>query len=529
MVEKTTDNTILLEVIKQQTETITALKSTIEQMNTDSKLLREQLDFLTRKLFGKKSEKTSVITGQIVLDGLVFGQFDEAETEAKADEVEPVISRKKTRAGYSREKALANLPEEDRIYSLSEDQQICPVDGTKLNYAGKKYLRTEVEHLPATLKLVHIYQESWECRTCRKEGRPYHTQAPTNAPLLQHSMASPSSVAWTMYQKYVNHVPLYRQEKDFKNLGMELSRSTLSNWIVKISDEWLGAMVSLFHEKLLAQTHLHADETPIQVMKEDGRSNSAKSYMWVFTSGSRTDQPIRIFQYRTGRAGKNAAEFLSGFKGYLHTDAYSGYGVVKNLKRCLCWSHARRYFVDAMPKAVKSAEATLPQQGIVYCNKLFEIEEKLKNLPPEERRVQRLKQEIPVLEAFWAWVDTNLEVALLQSKLGKALKYVKNQQAGLMTYLDDGDCEISNNLAENSIRPFTVGRKNWLFAGSPAGASASATVYSIVETAKANHLNPYKYLEYLFKTLPVIPFQENRALLEPLLPWNPQVQTLCKI
>lgn len=182
-----------------------------------------------------------------------------------------------------------------------------------------------------------------------------------------------------------------------------------------------------------------------------------------------------------------------------------------------------------MPKAVKSTEATLPQQGIAYCNKLFEIEEKLKNLSSEERRVQRLKQEIPVLEAFWAWVDTNLEVVLLQSNLGKALKYVKNQQAGLMKYLDDGDCEISNNLAENSIRPFTVGRKNWLFAGSPAGASASATVYSIVETAKANHLNPYKYLEFLLKNLPALAFQENRALLDPLLPWNPQVQTLCKI
>ncbi|WKY49016.1 IS66 family transposase [Eubacteriaceae bacterium ES3] len=458
MVEKTTDNTVLLDVIRRQNETIAALNNTIEQMNADSKALREQLDFLTRKLFGKKSEKTSVISGQIVMEELAFGQFDEAEIEACADEPEPVITQKKTRAGYSREKALANLPEEDRIYSLPEDRQICPADGAELNYAGKKYLRTEIEHLPATLKLVHIYQETWECRTCRKEGRPYHIQAPANEPLLQHSMASPSSVAWIMYQKYVNHVPLYRQEKDFKNLGMELSRSTLSNWIVKISDEWLGAMVSRFHEKLLLQTHLHADETPIQVMKEEGRPNSAKSYMWVFTSGSRTDQSIRIFKYRTGRAGKNATEFLSGYQGYLHTDAYSGYGVVKNVKRCLCWSHARRYFVDAMPKTTKSTDAILPQQGIAYCNKLFEIEETLKNLTSEERRVQRLKQEIPVLEAFWAWVDTNLEVVLLRSKIGKALQYVKNQKTLLMTYLDDGDCEISNNLAENSIRPFTVGR-----------------------------------------------------------------------
>ncbi|MEA4805933.1 IS66 family transposase [Acetobacterium wieringae] len=138
---------------------------------------------------------------------------------------------------------------------------------------------------------------------------------------------------------------LHRQEKDFKNIGMELSRSTLSNWIVKTSDEWLSVMVSRFHEKLLSQTHLHADETPIQVMKEERRPNSSKSYMWVFTSGSRTDQPIRIFQYRTGQAGKNASEILSEYKGYLHTDAYSGYGVVKNIKRCLCWSHYPRTMI----------------------------------------------------------------------------------------------------------------------------------------------------------------------------------------
>lgn len=144
-----------------------------------------------------------MISGQIVLDELALGQFDEAEIEARVDEIEPVISRKKTRAGYPREKALANLTEEDRIYSLSEDQQTCSVDGVKLNHAGKKYVRTEVEHLTATLKLVYIYKEIWGCRTCHKEGRPYHIQAPTNAPLLQHSMASSSSVAWTMYQKYV--------------------------------------------------------------------------------------------------------------------------------------------------------------------------------------------------------------------------------------------------------------------------------------------------------------------------------------
>jgi len=521
------EGSILLEVIKQQNETIAALKNTIEQMNADSKILHEQIDYLTKKLFGKKSEKTSAISGQITLDAVAFGQFDEAEVEANIEEVEQVISKKKTRAGYSREKALSNLPEEDRVYSLSEKEQVCPTDGDELKYAGKKYLRTEVEYQPATMKLVHVYQENWECRTCRKEGRPYLTQAKTDTPLLQHSMASPSSVAWTMYQKYVNHVPLYRQEKDWRNLGMELSRSTLSNWIVKTSEEWLSLMVSKLHKKLLEQNHLHADESPIQVMKEEGRSNTTKSYMWVYTTGSRSSKPIRIFQYRAGRSGKNASDFLEGYMGYLHTDGFKGYGKVKNIKRCLCWSHVRRYFVDALPKDVKSPGSTLAQQGIAYCNKLFNIEEKLKDLPTEERRVERLKQEIPLLEAFWAWVNTNLEVVLQKSKIGQALQYAKNHQEGLMAFLEDGDCDISNNLAENSIRPFTVGRKNWLFAGSPAGADASATVYTLVETAKANGLNPHKYLEYLLRHIPSMVYQKGEEILESLLPWEPDIQTVC--
>ncbi|WP_312907139.1 IS66 family transposase [Tissierella praeacuta] len=498
-------------------------------MNIDSKILREQIDYLTKKLFGTNSEKTAIISGQIAIDGVALGQFDEAEVEANPEEIEPIITKKKTRKGYSREKALINLPEEDKVYTLSEEAKICTIDGDNLRYAGKKDMRSEIEYAPATMKLVHIYEESWECRTCRKEGRPYFKQAKIDTALLQHSMASPSSVAWTMYQKYVNHIPLYRQEKDWQNLGMEIKRSTLSNWILKTSEEWLSTVVTRLHENLLKDNYLHADETPIQVMNEEDKKNTTKSYMWVYTTSIHSDRQIQIFEYRTRRAGVNAADFLDGYTGYLHTDGYKGYGKAKGITRCLCWSHARRYFADAMPKDLKSADATLPNQGLAYCNKLFEIEKGLKDLSAEDRKEQRLKLEKPVLEAFWSWVDLNINVVLSKSKIGQALQYVKNQQSGLMAYLEDGNCEISNNLAENSIRPFTVGRKNWLFAGSPKGATASATVYSLVETAKANGLNPYKYLQLLLTALPKIPFQNDVALLDTLLPWESKVQEICKI
>lgn len=188
----------------------------------------------------------------------------------------------------------------------------------------------------------------------------------------------------------------------------------------------------------------------------------------------------------------------------------------------------RRHFVDALPKDTKSAEATFASQGIEYCNKLFEIERGLKDISGEERKIERLKQERPVLDAFWAWVESSRGKLLPKSKSATAVKYALNQKEGLMNYLLDGNCSISNNLVESSIRPFTVGRRNWLFTGSPRGAEASAIVYSIIETAKVNGLHPYKYLKYIFSELPGVQFGQHPEFLEDYLPWNPEVQGFCK-
>jgi len=287
-------------------------------------------------------------------------------------------------------------------------------------------------------------------------------------------------------------------------------------------------IVDLLHQKLLQDRYLHADETPIQVMNEPGRKNTTDSYMWVYSTGKYSNYPIRIFEYQPGRSGDYPQNFLKEFKGYLHTDAYSGYKKVSEITRCFCWTHLRRNFVDALPKEVNSPEATLPSQGIQYCNKLFEIEKKLEILSAEERKKQRLVQETPVLEAFWSWVETTRPKVLPKSKLGQALLYAENQKDGLMNYLKDGNCSISNNLAENSIRPFTIGRKNWLFSGSPKGAAASASVYTLIETAKVNGLNPFKYLKFILGDLPGVPFRQYPEFLEDFLPWHPVVQKTCR-
>lgn len=237
---------------------------------------------------------------------------------------------------------------------------------------------------------------------------------------------------------------------------------------------------------------------------------------------------FRIFEYQPGRSGKYPQEFLKGFKGYLHSDAYSGYIKVPGITRCLCWTHLRRKFVDSLPKDIHSPKDTLPSQGITYCNKLFEIEKKLENLSSEQRKAEHLERENPVLEAFWAWIDSTKGKELPKSKLGEALTYALNHKEGFTDYLQDGNCSISNNLAENSIRPFTIGRKNWLFSGNPKGAAASAAVYSIIERAKANGLNPYKYLQFIFSQLPGVQFGQHPEFLEDYLPWSLEVKASCQ-
>jgi hypothetical protein len=311
-------------------------------------------------------------------------------------------------------------------------------------------------------------------------------------------------------------------------MGFSLSRSTLSNWILKTSEQWLKPVTERLKENLLKEKYLHADETPVQVMKEPGKKNTTKSYMWVYTTSTNTERQIRLFKYESGRSADYPKEVLKRFNGYLHTDAYSGYEKIKGITHCLCWAHVRRYFIDASPKDMNSPEGTLPATGIAYCNQLFDWEKKFKELTPEERKKKRLEREKPVLEAFFAWAEKAQKQALPKSKIGIALQYAINHKEKLQEYLKDGNCEISNNIAEASIKPFTVGRKNWLFCGSPKGAASSACVYSLVETAKANGLNPFKYLEFLLLRLPGSNFRDNPKILDLMMPWDSLVQQTCK-
>ena len=507
------------------TEQIKTLENRISELEKENKLLLETVHHLSRKLYGRSSEKTSfLLRGQMSL-------FDEAEAEANPQAKEPDLDQVKS---YQRKKftgqrleLLKDLPHEKRLCTLVKEDQFCTTCNTALVSVGEEFVRTEVEYIPAKVNVIDFYRETFECRSCRKNGQPYMEKSPMPAPVIQHSMASPSAVAWVMHQKFVNALPLYRQEKEWMTLGLDLSRATMANWIIAASRDWLTPIWKLMQQKLLAEKHIHADETPVQVMNEEGRKNTSDSYMWIYSTGKYAKRPIRLFEYQPGRKGAYPQEFLNGFTGYLHTDAYAGYKKVDRITRCLCWSHLRRNFVDALPKDIRGTDDTLAGQGINYCNKLFEIEKSLDNLSQEERKSARLKQEVPLLEAFWSWAESTRDKVLPKSKLGEALSYALNHRIELMNYLEDGNCSISNNLAENCIRPFTIGRKNWLFSGSPKGATASAIVYSMVESAKANGLNPYKYLRYIFSELPGVQFIQHPEFLEDYLPWSPEVQKAC--
>lgn len=504
---------------------ILQLENTIKSLEKQVNNLTEMVILLRKQKFGSSSEKTpkSEIDNQLNL-------FDEAEQEAVSDAEEPAVKRVdgyyRKNSKTKREELLKDLPIEEIICDVPEEECICPKCKSSLVLVGKEIVREELEYIPAQLKIIRYVRQAYGCQKCKQKGTPYIVKALTPTSLMNHSLASPTTVANVMYQKYVNGMPLYRQEKEWEQLGLALSRATMANWIIRCSQDWLMPVVKHLRQELLKRDIIHCDETPVQVLKEQGKKPQSKSYMWLYRSGADGEPPIVLYDYKPSRSGSNAADYLKEFHGYMHTDGFAGYQKVEGVTRCGCWAHLRRYFVDAIPdKKVSGAPRTKAEIGRDYCNELFEIEKVLASLSLDKRKAERLRLEKPVLEAFWCWLDSL--TPLKGSSLGKAVTYAQNQKSFMENYLLDGRCSISNNVAENSIRPFAVGRKNWLFSDTPKGADASAAVYSIVETAKANNLNIYTYLNYLLLYMPDTNYRKYPETLEDMMPWSERVKIEC--
>ena len=417
-------------------------KDHIKELEQQIRLLKEQVDFLTRKLYGTKSEKTSTleIEGQMSL-------FNEIEACAHPDAHEPDLVevekhlRKRKYAGQ-REELVKNLPHSKVLHTIDESEQICDKCGSTMVKVGEEFVRTEVQFIPAKLKVIDHYRETYECRSCRKNGTPYMEKAPVPYPPVLHSLASASTIAWLIHQKFELGIPLYRQEKEWEALGLRLNRATMSNWLLVVYRDWLVHIVHRLKQELLKQRYLHIDETHVQVLKESGRKNTSDSYMWVYCSIKDAVTPIRYFEYQPGRSGKYPEAFLKGYEGYIHTDAYSGYNAVSGVKRCLCYTHLRRAFVDALPKDIHTPEASKPAEAILRLNELFGIESELETLSPDQKKKERLIREKPLLEAFWSWAEKSAIGELPKSKLSKAFHYALNNREGFFHYLEDGNCSI---------------------------------------------------------------------------------------
>lgn len=513
-----------LEQIRQLQEQVTTLLSENKKLAEQLERLSEQNEYLIQKLYGSKSEKTNVLNNQLCMDGV----FNEVEASSDPSAAEPDLYErplKKSKKGYKRAPNFAGLEQVDEIITLSKEDQVCPECHGRLSSIGKKFLRQEIRVKPAEITIANMYQESFECRTCKKQN-PDAYAIYTNdicKPVLPHSFASASAIAHTLHEKFAQAVPLYRQEKFWKEHGVNnIDRSVLSNWLLKTSELYFIPLVDYMAEIQKKEHVLFMDETPVQVLKEKDRENRTKSYMWVLASDKRARHKIRIFRYAPGRGRIYAKEALEGFKGYLHTDGYVAYNDLgEGILRCQCWAHVRRNFADILKlKTAEEQRDTLAAEGLAFCNKLFELEAKWKELPSPERKERRLKESKPLLKQFFQWAEKSMGDVLPKSKIGTAIAYALTSRSNLCRFLEDGDCDISTNTAENSIRPFTVGRKNWLFAGSPAGAHASAAIYSLLETAKQYGLPAREYFQFVLNCLPNNEFKPDPERFEEVLPWN---------
>lgn len=511
-------------MIKTLQATVDAANKREEALIQERDNLKDEIILLRKKLFGSSSEKRVIdFPGQLNL-------FNEAELEQdpSATETEelaatlPEESPKKRKTRATDAERFKGIPVIKKYIDIPEEDKTCPVCNTPLVKIGEEFVRRELVFIPAKLKVVEIYSFNYSCPECSKRDIPVMKKGKDGKPHMLYGMASAGTVAWVMYQKFCNSLPYCRQEKDWKQYGAAITRATMANWVIRNSEAFFRPMYEYFHRKLLERDFLMADETPLQVLHEEGRRAQTKSYMWLFRSGEDGGIPIILYKYSPTRAGDNAVEFLQEFNGYLMCDGYSGYNKVSNAKRTACWAHIRRYLTDAIPKG-KQLDYTQPSvQGMMYINQLFHLEDviKAKHSSFDAIKKARLEKEKPIVEGFLSWLDKQNPVK--GSRMDKAVTYIQNRRDYLMTYLEDGRCSFSNNLSENAIRPFTVGRKNWLFCDTPHGAQASAIVYTMVEMAKANGVNVYHYLTYLLEKLPDDSMSDNE--LDQLAPWNEKVK-----
>lgn len=497
-----------VEDLEQQIAThekkVTQLESKITVLEATIERYQAQLRQARQARFSPSQERSDQIQ-------LAFNEAEAIAPDALApseaetpDEVGDTVTYQRKKKRGQREANLAHLPVERIEYTLPEGTP-CAVCHQPL-HAMSTEVRRELQVVPARVTVVEHIQHLYSCRTCEHEAvQTPIRKAPMPRPLYPGSLASASLLAEVLHQKYTLSLPLYRQAQEWERQGIPLSRQTLANWVIYVDNTWLRPVYQQLQELLRDCPILHADETPVQVLQEAARRPDQQSYMWLYQTGAHTGMPpIVLYDYQTTRSGEHPRRFLAKFQGFLHVDGYPGYHGLPDVILVGCWAHARRKFQEAL-KSLPAAQRNGPhavRKGLDYCNRLFAIERTVQEGTVDERYRIRQEQSRIVLAEFKSWLEQQHSLALPQSPFGKAVTYCLNQWGALTTFVQDGRLSLDNNRAERAIKPFVIGRKNWLFANTPRGARASAVVYSVIETAKANGLNPRAYLQYLFEQLP---------------------------
>ena len=498
-------------------EALQSKEEAIQRRDAHILLLEELLRLRRIQRFAASSEKLH----QLQL-------FDEAELEADMDALlaqlpDDLPQTAEAKAKPRQRGFSASLLRERIELTLSDEQK---AGASKVFFTKVK---EELQFIPAQLKVLEIWQEK---AVFERDGEEVILAANRPVHPLGKCIATPSLLGYIITSKYADGLPLYRLEQMFKRLGQEVSRTSMAHWIIRL-DEVFQPLMNLLREEQNHATYLQADETRIQVLKEEGKTAQSDKWMWV-TRGGPPGRPSVLFEYDPSRAGSVPVRLLDGFSGILQADGYSGYSQVckqSGLTRIGCWDHARRKFIEAtqatpsVAKGKSKPGASKADVALGYISKLYAIEREQKERSDAERYQARQTRSMPLLAEFKTWLDNNVGKVMKGSLTRQAMEYTLGQWPHLVGYCVRGDLHISNILAENAIRPFAVGRKAWLFADSAQGAKASATCYSLLETAKANDLEPSAYINYV---LAQIGDADSLEKLEALLPWNVPLEPIAK-
>ena len=516
-------------------ETLTRLflsqQEQLENIDHTLQLVLEQMADLKRHRFGRSSEKHET-EGQVSfmeVDGKIvfFNESEAVAAEESTEEPEDVSRTRPKKKQGKREEDLDGIPVVVVEHSMTDGEL-----EDKFGKDGWKQLPDEVyrryRFTPAKIEVEEHHVKVYAGKETEEVIKAPHPQT-----LLRGSLVSPSLEAAVINAKYVNAVPLYRQEQEFERYGLHISRQNMANWTIQCADRYLAVLYDYLHEKLYGYHVLQADETPVLVNK-DGRPAGSKSYMWVYRTGRMyTERQVVLYEYQKTRNASHPREFLKDFNGVCVTDGYQVYHTIEGEREDLriagCWSHARRRFdeaVKALPKAKqKDSRAYL---ALTMIQAIYREEKQLKDLPAEERKNRRQLSVKPLVEAYFTWVRENLPKVPQKSKTWEGFNYSLNQEKYLKVFLDDGEVPMDNNAAEQSIRGFCIGKKNWVMIDTIAGAKSSAIIYSIAETAKANNLKPYDYFEFLLTEIPKHLDDTDRSFLDDLLPWSPSLPENCR-